>query len=748
MKAKFITFLKNLRKYFTFKLDYRHYICSVIVIGIALFSIFQCGYAFDRLIVSFNDIKNSLLYYINELVDYPIFDVKVTVNEPLPINWLVFNILPTDLEIFKIKALAWVTSLINGENWLYNFAAILLFISSIMKWFLLFILLVPAVRRLWNNYYLPKEKKTSKSVSKPLIIHMWLSNHVYMPVYNWVKNFIGFVREHSLYYTICVLFVLYDINAYSIIISFFAWYFYFIMSFNFVSIYYQIGRLLNDISVLFKLYFIPLWAYIGITLFIRFTEGIGYSVMEHLERMNRGYINSLGNTIFVSGKTRKGKTTSIADFAISIAIMFRNKAYEKLMKIDLRWCNFPFVNLEMALVNAIEKHQVYNLATCKRFIKKCQRQFNRTKDIKHIFNYDFERYSLFQYDGLVEQYIWDALVDYAKLYFIYIFESSYIGGNMSVRTDTRLHKASDTQYSFPIVDDDIFHRDGRVSQFHSRRSHIIDQDAMRLVKTLILNNPKAHSVDFGIYVYSEVAKDRGNKETNKKVDTKDTLANQLNDGFELFMKMHGHSGTVDGYCFSVFLMDDQSPESLGADTRRLCTVLDISETDNDIKLALPFFSIRAMVCEWVVGIYEKLYFSRFKHNRNDNTLFIYLLKNLSSKLFMYKTKIENTFGYKRFYYDRQTGRLEGVISTDKYYIFNKKIYSDRFDTACFGDYFERMQLESEIGYADLPEFLASKATLEEMLLFRSYFINDLLFPNWRETYRKMNEERLMELQHQ
>lgn len=119
---------------------------------------------------------------------------------------------------------------------------------------------------------------------------------------------------------------------------------------------------------------------------------------------------------------------------------------------------------------------------------------------------------------------------------------------------------------------------------------------------------------------------------------------------------------------------------------------------------------------------------------------------MASKLFIYKARIENTFGYRKFYYERQSGRLEGVLSTDKYFVMNKKIYSDRFDKACFGDYFEKMQSASEIGYMDLPEFRGTKASLEEMILYRSYFINDLLYPNWREVYRQMNEERLMEKQ--
>ena len=56
----------------------------------------------------------------------------------------------------------------------------------------------------------------------------------------------------------------------------------------------------------------------------------------------------------------------------------------------------------------------------------------------------------------------------------------------------------------------------------------------------------------------------------------------------------------------------------------------------------------------------------------------------------------------------------------------KKIYSKRFSTDCFSDFFEKKALCSKIGIDDLEEFADTKASFEEMLKENSYFFNDLI----------------------
>ena len=49
--------------------------------------------------------------------------------------------------------------------------------------------------------------------------------------------------------------------------------------------------------------------------------------------------------------------------------MFRDKAFEMILENDLKFPNFPFINLEINLKKLIKSHKIYNLATIKKYIE-------------------------------------------------------------------------------------------------------------------------------------------------------------------------------------------------------------------------------------------------------------------------------------------------------------------------------------------------------------------------------------------
>ena len=61
----------------------------------------------------------------------------------------------------------------------------------------------------------------------------------------------------------------------------------------------------------------------------------------------------------------------------------------------------------------------------------------------------------------------------------------------------------------------------------------------------------------------------------------------------------------------------------------------------------------------------------------------------------------------------------------KYYVINKKIYSRRFTTDCFSDYFNELAKKSNIGLNDYMEYETERASVEELKMQNSYFINAL-----------------------
>ena len=75
--------------------------------------------------------------------------------------------------------------------------------------------------------------------------------------------------------------------------------------------------------------------------------------------------------------------------------------------------------------------------------------------------------------------------------------------------------------------------------------------------------------------------------------------------------------------------------------------------------------------------------------------------------------------------EKERGTLDGTVVKKKYYLINSKIYSLRFSTDCFSDYFNEMARRACIGLMDYIEYACEKATVEELKKQNSYFIRDL-----------------------
>jgi hypothetical protein len=83
------------------------------------------------------------------------------------------------------------------------------------------------------------------------------------------------------------------------------------------------------------------------------------------------------------------------------------------------------------------------------------------------------------------------------------------------------------------------------------------------------------------------------------------------------------------------------------------------------------------------------------------------------------------YGYSVAFLEKEKGTLDGRTERKKYFIMNKKIYSKRFSTDCFSDYFNDMAKKTSVGINDYLEYETEKATIEELKQQNSYFINAL-----------------------
>ena len=117
---------------------------------------------------------------------------------------------------------------------------------------------------------------------------------------------------------------------------------------------------------------------------------------------------------------------------------------------------------------------------------------------------------------------------------------------------------------------------------------------------------------------------------------------------------------------------------------------------------------------------------KYRFVRGDNTLPMYVLKKIIAKLQKYYKDTYNLFGYNVLKVQVESGTQDGELEDKSYYLDNKRIYSDRFSTDAFSDFFNTKALRSSIGIEDLEEYRNSKATLEELQMQNSYFVADLM----------------------
>ncbi len=681
---------------------------AFILLGVFVFRLSYCR-TFEGLI----DLYGSFKYYFSVLFGFETNGLPSVTDYSKIIDSV--TILPSDVEGFKSNATAYFRLLISKDNFLSwlgatgQKASVLAKVLTILLPCIL--VLIIAIKRLYakgnNNYNVD---------TLPLHAFKKISAVTYQPIKRFVCGYIEFLREHNWIWISWLVMWAFHLNLASIVIAFFAYYFYFAVSFDFVGIYTQIVKLVRDLQPFFK--FFPWWGLIIIAyvLFERWRKKFALNKLRKYEAKNCGFINELPIVSMTCGSMGKRKTTMITDMALSQEAMFRQKAFDILQKADMKFPYFPWICFEQELVACMDYGTVYNLATTKEFVTKKRIRYEKHgNDDLQLFGYDSRKYGLTYDDALKTSELFDVLSTYAQAFFIYVLETSLIVANYSVRTDTRL--LSDGNFPLWALD---FFSDG---QRRSRHSHILDFDVLRLGKKVLENNPKAGSFEFGVVAITEIGKERGNNLELKEVKKKNDETNQKNDLFNSWLKMCRHSATVDNFPFIKVFTDEQRPESWGADARDLCDIVNIIFA-GDSRLALPFYTIEDMLSEIAFNRFIALYYD-FRYRRGDNTLLVYLLKSVTAWIWKRNARIYNRYGYSIVKVEKERGTMDGKAENKRYFLMNYKIYRNRFTTDCFSDYFNDLASRTNVGLADYLEYATEKASVAELKAQNSYFINGL-----------------------
>lgn len=707
-------------KRFFRNLNWRHYICIAITLGFLACSVFVFSGSFGRLVEACRDFGLSIAYYFCELFEIP-YQFKVTVNT-LP-GAASSTFLPETWEGFKAAFVNYWKLWASGGNIL----GYLDFLSRLLRGVMLALLpllLIVLVCRIAISRYLRNENSDDNVESRPLRAFKCVADHTVRPVKLFFVGLFAFVREHKKYVRVWLCIWAFNFNFFAIIVEFFAYYFYFALSFDVGHLYIQVYKLFLDLKPMFASLPLWLWIVVAVLALDRYAKHIALKRLYHNERRNRGFLNERGIMSVVYGPMGVGKTTQITDMALSSEVQMLDDALEILIETDMRFPFFPWMNLETVMKRMIAWHGVWDLASVRRWVRRKRDYWNMSQCRRRIFDYDFGRYGLDFDDKLKLVDIWDAIEDYACAYFIYVVQSSYIVSNYSVRSDKLMSYIG----NFPLWDTDFFRRDSRLIDSFSRYSHILDYDMLRLGKKMLEDNSNRNAFGFGVYVISEIDKELKNAPTLKDagVTAKNDECNQKNDLTVTCLKMIRHACVVANRVFVKIFADLQRPSSLGADALELGEVVEICGK-GEMKPALPFFSPFWLVdlIASAVGSRYKSFWANEKFTRTDCTLFRHLVRAFVSKLGHYRERVYDLYGVQTLSLRVEHGSRDGDFVERKYYRMPKKIYSKRFSTDGLSYVFEARSDMNYVGLDDLRDYAGVMATADEWSYQNSHFGRDV-----------------------
>lgn len=715
----------------TKKIDYRHWIFIGLCILTVALLFFRYWYSFERLLASFVDLWDSIkIWFVNLFSDVVEgFGWTIRIDQRL---LQMPNERWQEVVTFDFEAFFYKLSVFGKEFWKSEHfqSFMVLLAEKLFKWSRILLLLLPLLYLMkWviRLFVFSPNKRSASYDTFSVKLGKWFVKWLALPVWSFLCSMWEFLRskKRKAYRRILTLLWLMNLNVITMLVEAIAFYFYFLGVFflNPVSFFDPaLGELflkgVIDVLVMFDgLPFVG-WLCIGWILFDKYRQSVGMDLLRHNEAKNCGFAKGLSIVSLIVGMMGSKKTTMLADLLLTFVTVFRRMFLEKMFRQDLLFPMFPIQRFEEELQKRIEEHKVFNVPSVDVWV-------DELKDAGELFGYD-PTFGLEKETELTVISIYDMLKTYGKAYFGYI-TTQYIIANFSVRTDDIL---KNEHHCFPLWDMDFFKRRAKDQDRDGRYSHILNQDILRFGETVAKDPRNAASFGIGLYAHTEVGKSRGNQLTLEGVKKDSEEANQKNDLYSYSPKMARHAETMIDFDPMIrFLFDEQRPESVPADLRDILTVITIREC-SELQLMMPFFTFENMLYDAIYLPAMNLYY-KIRSYRKDNFALISLLRLGIFCLSGHYKRYYDRFGSYVLTVQSESGRNYGnapsgeVAVTHSYYLATKKIYSNRFSTDCYDEFFKKRQLDTGKGINDIPTYQGLRMTNEEMRSQNDYFIMDL-----------------------
>ena len=704
---------------------------NLIVIALILLSVIfmltHCEIALSRLFTSVKDFGINIAYwFVDSLYKLDVFQNKpqlVPIVTDLPdVDYESF--LPFDIDELQRRFEALPRDLFDLDL-LSDYNYYLFFLAyQIIFYSLIFFLIFVIIFLICGDLITDPNEKENGSLSKGYNKLLRFFYKRVKPVFISISDFVKYLWKKTWALLILAVTWLVALNIFSFLIEFFAWYFYFIASFDIFSLPTYILKIIVDLAIMLDTLHPVAWIVIFVTFFAIWSVATGLERLRHGEAKNCGVIKALNLLILIVGEMGLGKTALATDIALSANNVQKADGHEIMYKYDLLFPLFSWELFEKDVQEGISSGKFYNLPSIDKYIAELQSFYDRNPCLFcKLYNYDFQKYPMLKDIGTKEISLFDAMREYAKAYFVYTCDNPNLA-NYSIRLDGY----HDDSPFFKKWCGDFFRPNKEKSKF----CHILDQDIMRLGKLVEPENPLAGSFGFGIYNNTEWGKSRLNQVNSEGIKKEAEEANQKNDLYDYLVKLVRHASLmIDNKVFFRFIADEQRPESIPASLRDVVTVVNI-KSKSELRNALPGF----FIFDWIYDmVYEPIkdFYYKYRNNRGDRTAPILIIKAIVSVFSNFYEKAYNNFGYFDLELETESGRAYGNQGDSvsgaviyNYQLAVKKIYSERYSTDCYQQFFEKKQLESSFGINQYPTYSSLKMTVEEMLQQHDYFLMEIM----------------------
>lgn len=697
------------------KIEYRHYIAVLLVLLSLLLTVFCYRAALIRTSATVLDLLDAIRYY---------FDAVSHAEEPAPARVSALpavdlsSILPWSVEEIQHKLEAFGAAFINREY----LAAYGMVVEGVLRLVSLFalpaILLVWCLVRLLRAWLLRPAKKGKQAETAVLSFLKRVTRSLLLRLRTWFANSFAFAAAYPVYRKILLVIWLGAFNVYSLLGGVLAFYFYFASSFDLLSLLYLVVRELIDLLVMLSSATWYVWICLGWLILCRVRNYIGYNTLERHERCNRGVVRSLPHAVMLEGAMGVGKTKTNVSVVLTKSIDMRDMALEDMMEIECHYPHFPFACLRAELRTAILAEEIGNLTPAARWMREHQASFCADPNPDRIWGYDFVRYKMAHNNDLQIADLWDDLTDYAKLFFIYFLQSSLIYANFSIREDSTSYGTG----NLPLWNHDFFKRDPRVAPEESTYAHILDMDMLRLGRKFIEEPEHFGVIEFGCIDITEIEKERRNSLTLKEMKRLAEECNQLNDGFEDYLKMIRHPSVIRNHVYIFLISDGNRAMDWSAGGREVCTIINVKAQSAE-KLATPFFTWACMLYDFFKPRHDN-FMLEYENTRDDMCLPVQLYHALCAFFFSRHERTVNRFGYREVTLGLQSGKMEGEEKEIVWYHAYKKDFSERYATDCHAGLFAARAAGADRNVQSYPVYAATKATDAELDLIHSHFVTE------------------------